>query len=476
MNVLKEIEPREVMRYFEALCDLPHGSRNTKLISDYCAVFARVRGLNCRQDKSNNIIITKPASAGYENHPAVILQGHLDMVCEKADGCNIDFRRDGLTLKTDGDYIRADGTTLGADDGIAVAMLLALLDNKNIPHPPLEVVFTSDEEIGMLGAAALDTSCLRGKTMINIDSEEEGVLTVGCAGGAHSVVTLPLRRESVTGIPYTLQVTGLVGGHSGTEIRYNRTNAILFAARLFDKLSAGHDLRLNGFSGGGKDNAIPRGATVKFVSAAPLDEEANAMIAAALTELKETNPEAALTLTAGEPTSLGALTRECCDRVRAFFAKVPNGVQRMSAEMPDLVQTSLNLGIVSLEKSLSVTFSLRSSVNAERIELGKALKSIATELGGQYTEGGVYPAWEYRPQSRLRDVMQRVWREQNGGECRVEVIHAGLECGIFSDKIKGLDCVSFGPDIQDIHTPREALSISSVQRAWKYLLEVLKNL
>ena len=476
MNVLNDIQPKEVLRFFEAICDLPHGSRNTKVLSDFCVVFARLRGLWCHQDKANNVIIRKEASLGYEDHPPVIIQGHLDMVCERDAGVEIDFRRDGLRLTADGDYIRAQGTTLGADNGIAVAYALALLDDKNLVHPPLEVLLTSDEEIGMLGAMALDVSPLKGKTLINLDSDVEGVLTLGCAGGLKGDLLLPLRRESVTGTPYTLQVTGLTGGHSGVEIGCGRTNAITFVASLFDKLCAKVDARPFGFTGGGKDNAIPRTATLKFLCPTPLSEEALALVSEAERTLRETEPNAAVTLTAGNPTSQGALTRDCRDRMLELFRRVPNGVQKMSEALPDMVETSLNLGIISFEKSLCATFALRSNVNAELEALSAGISALAKELGAQWRTGAAYPAWEMREHSPLRDTMVEVWRTMFGGTPRTETIHAGLECGVFADKIKGLDCVSMGPTMLDIHTPREALSISSTERTWRYLLAILKAL
>ncbi len=473
--VLKDLEPASVMKFFEAICGLPHGSKNTKIISDYCVVFARVRGLWCQQDKANNVIIRKEAAPGYEGHPTVIIQGHLDMVCEKEADHKIDFQRDGLSVYTEGDLIRARGTTLGADNGIAVAMALALLDNRNIPHPALEVVLTTDEEIGMLGAAALDMRQLKGKVMLNLDSDCEGTLTAGCAGGVKSTLTIPLRRENASGRLYTIEVSNLSGGHSGIEINKGHTNATLFAASLFEGLCEGHDIRLVSLNGGGQDNAIPREATLKFVSEEPLDAGATAYIESSLATLRTTEPTADISIRDTEATG-SCLTRECTARIREFFREVPNGVQKMSEDIPDLVETSLNLGILNFDRGMRAIFALRSSVNKERDALAARLKALAMKFGGQYAEHGSYPAWEYRKESRLRETMQKVFLEQYGYECRVEVIHAGLECGLFSSKIRDLDCISFGPDMQDIHTPREALSISSTERTWKYLLEVLKAL
>lgn len=479
MGVLKDLEPALVLKYFEALCDLPHGSRNTKIISDYCAVFARVRGLECRQDKANNVIIRKPATPGYEDHPTVILQGHLDMVCEKDPGVEIDFQRDGLTLRVEDGYIKASGTTLGGDDGIAVAYCLAILDSHNLQHPPLEVVLTTDEEIGMLGAAALDTSDLRGRTMINIDSEDEGILTVSCAGGVKSTISLPLKRERMTGTALTVELTGFVGGHSGTEINGGHANAILAIYDLFRRLSgetAG--LRIADYTGGGKDNAIPRTATLRALTAEAVDpDRIGALLTAFAEEIRATEPDAAITLRREENATLFVLTQETQERLSALLAACPNGVQKMSEDIPGLVQTSLNLGILSTNReNLRMVFALRSSVDRERLALAARLKDAAGTVGARYEENGAYPAWEYRRDSRLRDTMQQVYRRLYGGECRVEAIHAGLECGLFAGKLPGLDCVSFGPDMLDIHTPREALSVASVERTWQFLLETLKAL
>ncbi len=473
--VLKDIEPASVMRYFEALCGLPRGSKNTKVVSDYCVVFARVRGLWCQQDKANNVIIRKEASPGYEDHPTVIIQGHLDMVCERESDCRIDFQRDGVSIYVEGDHIRAKGTTLGADNGIAVAMALALLDNRNIAHPALEVVLTTDEEIGMLGAAALDMRQLKGKVMLNLDSDCEGTLTAGCAGGVKSTLTIPLRRENATGRQYTVEVSGLAGGHSGIEIDKGHTNASIYAASLFEELCEGRALRLISIVGGSQDNAIPREATLKFVSEEPDTDGITSYIEASLAKLRETEPTATVSVCESEASG-SCLTAECTARVREFFREVPNGVQKMCEDIPSLVETSLNLGILNFDRGMRAIFALRSSVNRERDALAARLKSLAMKFGGQYAEHGAYPAWEYRRESRLREVMKTVFLQQYGYECRVEVIHAGLECGLFSSKIRDLDCISFGPDMQDIHTPREALSISSTERTWKYLLEVLKSL
>lgn len=476
MYQLKDLEPREVFRFFESICDLPHGSKNTKILSDFCAVFARMRGLWCQQDKQGNVVIRKEASPGYEDHPTVVLQGHLDMVCEKLPEVKIDFQKDGLTLKQEGDRLYADGTTLGGDDGIAVAMALAILDNKNLVHPPLEVLFTVDEEIGMLGATALDSRALKGRTLINIDSEEEGVLTAGCAGGVRSTLTLPIRRESAHGIPCTLTLDGLTGGHSGTEINAGHENAILWLIRFFAPLARQYGYRPSAFSGGGKDNAIPRSATIRFLAPQTPGDALRSAMEAALTQLRTGEPNANLTLTEGSLCDSGVFTRETQEKAFLLFETLPNGVITMSEEVPGLVETSLNLGILATERSLVFDYAVRSSKDHAKRDLTALLKSTIQKVGGQYQERGAYPAWEYRKDSRLRTVMTEVFRAQYGYDPKIDIIHAGLECGILSSKFPGLDCISIGPDLFDIHTPRESLSVSSVERTWKYLLNVLKAL
>lgn len=477
-NVLKGLQPEEVFSRFEALCRIPHGSRDTKRISDYCVAFAKAHGLKYLQDESNNVVIWKNGTAGYEDHPPVILQGHLDMVCEKEPGCDIDFSTDGLRLKTDGTDVYAEGTTLGGDDGIAVAYALAILASDTLAHPPLEVVFTVDEEIGMLGATAADLSMLRGRVLLNIDSEDEGVLTVSCAGGATSTITLPVEKAPAAGTEYELTVEGLQGGHSGVEINKGRCNANKLMGELLKRISEDVPLRLAEIAGGQKDNAIPRACRAVLVT------EDEAAFAAAFARAKAAVEETASAL---EPQlliscrSVGAgtqaLTQRDSQNAVELLCALPNGVQAMSSEIPGLVQTSLNLGILLMQQAeIKMTFSVRSSVNAEKEALIASLQATADKHGAAYSQMGDYPAWEYRKDSRLRPLMVAVFEECFGRKPVVEAIHAGLECGILAGKLPGLDAVSFGPDMQDIHTTRERLNIASVARTWKYLCAVLERL
>ena len=467
-RVLEHLEPKAVFHFFEDLTRIPHGSRNTKAISDYCAAFARARGLWVYQDELNNIIIKKPASAGYETAPAVILQGHLDMVAEKTPESPIDMTKDALDLQVEGDYVSAKGTTLGGDDGIAVAMALAILDSSEIAHPALEAVFTVDEEIGMEGAQGLDFSQLSARRMLNIDSEDEGIFTVSCAGGASANVSVGLTMAPNAAPCVKLTVSGLIGGHSGQEINKGRANANKVLAAALQGLP----VTLCSIAGGSKDNAIPRASEAVVVSEA--DDFAALFAAnAAKTALPETEQHAEFYC---EPAEAGEMLAES-EAVLGLLNAVPNGVQAMSSDIPGLVQTSLNLGILTTDAdAVRLTFSVRSSVNREKFGLIDQLKALAARFGGSYSESGEYPAWEYQKDSRLREVMVEVFEAQYGRKPVVEAIHAGLECGIFSDRLPGLDAVSFGPQMHDIHTSREKLDIASTARTWEYLVAVLERL
>ena len=477
MRILENTEPKSVMAHFEDLCRIPHGSSNTKAISDYCAGFAKKHGFTFYQDELNNIIIVCPASEGYESSPPVIIQGHLDMVCEKEHDCDFDFKKDALRLKIDGDFISAEGTTLGGDDGIAVAMALAVMADKSIPHPEIEAVFTVDEETGMTGASAIDLSMLRGKMLLNIDSEEEGILTVSCAGGSCTKSIIPVEYSKAHGNIYKIVIDGLAGGHSGVEINKGRGNANILMGRLLYALSKKADIRIAELEGGMKDNAIPLSSTAVIVCRGEINEVIEQYKAVFKNEYKTTDPNVSV-----RAQFLGSYARSAADadstnRILTCLAAVPNGVQSMSCTIDGLVQTSLNLGILRLNsKEMTACFSVRSSVGSEKQMINTRLEALTCALGGKIEITGDYPAWEYRPDSSLRTLMTDVYREQYGSEPKIEAIHAGLECGIFCGKIDGLDCVSFGPDLLEIHTVRERMSISSVQRVWEYLKEVLKRL
>lgn len=475
---LAGIEPQEVFACFEKLCAIPHGSRNTKAISDYLVAFAREQGIRCIQDNLNNVILFGEGTCGMENHAPVILQGHMDMVCEKDPGCSLDMAAEGLDVTHDDTCVYAKGTTLGGDDGIAVAYAMVLLMDKTIAHPPLEVIITVDEEIGMLGAAGIDLSMLRGRRMINLDSEEEGIFTVSCAGGATAVLSLPNNRHAVYGPCIRLAVDGLQGGHSGAEIHKNRANANKVMGEFLGRIQKLMPLCLTSFSGGSKDNAIPRSCQATAVAMGIHLERINEVAAALQAEIREKYDEPEATVQAFDVDALGGngLSTEDTAKVVALLCAAPNGVQAYSADIPGLVQTSLNLGIAKLGERFTATFSVRSSVNQEKQALLDKLRDLVGFYGGSYSQMGEYPAWEYRKDSALRDTMVRIYRQMFGKEPEVLAIHAGLECGLLGQKIPGLDCVSIGPQMHDIHTSREKLEIASTERTWRFLLEVLKAL
>ena len=467
-QILANLDPKTVFRFFEELTRIPHESAHTAAASDWVVRFAKERNLRCCQDTTGNVIIWKDASPGYETHPAVMLQGHLDMVCVKDPGVDHDFTKDPLNLCVDGDWVKAQGTTLGGDNGIAVAMMMAILDGSSIPHPPIEAVFTVDEEIGLLGATALDCAELKSRLLINLDSEAEGVLTVGCAGGARCDFQLSLSTEHTAGNLCTLSISGLPGGHSGAEIHKNIPNANRVMAQVLKELPA---LRLVSLHGGEQDNAIPD----RVQAVAILPENAGEMAAEVFRTAAGGQGQFNFSWTSCDATQ--ALSEAASRKVVDLILAAPNGVQAMEPDLPGQVRTSLNLGILRLEDGvLRLTWSVRSSVAAEKEALVGTLKAIADGAEASFSRRGDYPAWEYRKDSLLRETMIRVFREKYGRDPVVETIHAGLECGLLAEKLPGLDAVSVGPDLQDIHSPRERMCISSIQRTWDYLLAVLAQL
>ena len=476
---LAGLEPAAVFGYFEKICSIPHGSGNTKAISDYLVSFAQEHGIRYVQDELNNVIMFQEGTCGMENHAPVIIQGHMDMVCEKDEDCPIDLQTQGLDVTHDGSYVFAKGTTLGGDDGIALAYALAILADKSIAHPPLEVVITVDEETGMEGATGIDLSELQGRTLINIDSEEEGVFTVSCAGGARSTITMPIQRRAVYGPCVKLTVDGLQGGHSGVEIHKNRANANKVMGEFLSRIQKLMPLCLTKLSGGSKDNAIPRSCTVTLVAMGSHIERINEVAEQLQQEIREQYDEPEAVIFGDDVDAFGgnALSTGDTAKVIALLCAAPNAVQAWSQDIPGLVQTSLNLGIAKLEKEqLRLTFAVRSSVDQEKRDLLARIRELAAFHGASCDEMGDYPAWEYQKDSRLRDTMVRVYQEMFGKNPQVVAIHAGLECGILSSKLPGLDCVSIGPEMHDIHTSRETLGIASTKRTWEFLLETLKAL
>lgn len=481
MAVLGQLEPKDVFGYFEKICEIPHGSGNTAQISDYLVSFAKEHGLSYVQDEMGNVVIRKPASAGYEGAPGVILQGHMDMVAVKSPGSAHDFTKDGLDLEVlDGKYISAKETTLGGDNGIAVAYGLALLAG-NYAHPALELVVTVDEEIGLLGAEGFDGSHLKGKRLINLDSEAEGSIWVSCAGGLCGISHIPVNYATGEGLKYELKVSGLLGGHSGAEIDKMRGNANVLMGRVLYHLKEKVDFEIAGLGGGLKDNAIPRECTAMLLVAENqgciLEEEVVKLTEELRTEYRNTDDGITVSVSFVEEGEAEVLTPVSREKAIFFLMNMPDGIQKMSGSIEGLVETSTNLGVLNLtDLELFGSSGVRSSVESARDAVSKKLEYLTEFLGGEYEIKGAYPAWEYNEDSPLRDLMVRVYEEMYGSKPNMVAIHAGLECGLFYKKVEGLDCVSIGPNMKDIHTTEEVLDIPSTKRVWEYLLKVLEQM
>lgn len=491
-SILGNLEPAKVFQYFEEICNIPHASRNTKELCEYCATFALEHNLRYVVDDSNNIIIFKNASKGYESHDAVIIQGHLDMVPVKTAESTHNFEKDGLSLIIEDDEIRCKDTSLGGDDGIAIAFALAILDDMTIDHPPIEAVFTADEEIGLLGASALDVTELQGKCMINLDSEEEGVFLAGCAGGVTANITFPINRINITGVAYQLTIQGLLGGHSGTEIDKGYANAHKILGRiLYSFKSNGVYFGIHHIAGGDRDNVIPSLCNAVFVM--PDDDENKELAMKHIAELNNAlsieyqiaDPDILITLehihNKEEDNEFSIMSRKSSEILTFFLANSPNGIQYMNQSIKGLVETSLNMGILNTtDASVNIGYSVRSSVKSSKHALMDQLIYLTEFLGGECFFEGDYPSWAFVENSRIRTIFLETFKELYEKEATVETIHAGLECGIFADKFetqgKTLDIIAFGPNLWDIHSVKERLSISSVQRVWGFLLAVLKKL
>ena len=481
MRILENCEPKQVFYYFEEICKIPHGSGNTRQISDYLVNFAKDHGFDYVQDELNNVVIYKPATPGYENAPTVILQGHMDMVCEKRPDVEHDFTKDRLKLSVENGFVSANGTTLGGDDGIAVAYALALLDSKDLPHPALEVLITVDEEIGLLGAVDFDCSVLKGRRMINLDSEAEGSLWISCAGGLSAVSHIPVLRTDAEGEKLQIRICGLMGGHSGSEIDKKRANANVLMGRFLYGLKREAYYEIISLAGGQKDNAITRESLCEIL----VSEEDIAAVKAYAARVQDGLREEysgsdngiSVQITEAGHESVQVLHPTSREKILFYLMEIPFGIQKMSSNIEGLVETSTNIGIVRLsEDEFFASSGVRSSVEAARDALSDKIQYLTEFLGGEYEAQGAYPAWEYRKESPLRDKMVSVYEDMYGQKPAVVAIHAGLECGLFYKKIDGLDCVSLGPDMKDIHTSEELLDIASTERVWNYLVKVLKEL
>ncbi|HBI72131.1 MAG TPA: aminoacyl-histidine dipeptidase [Lachnospiraceae bacterium] len=484
---LEQLDYKGIFKYFEEIAQIPRESGNEGEISNYLVSFAKQNKLEYTQDSANNVIIIKEATPGFEQEPGIILQGHMDMVCEKVKENTHDFLKDPIKLIVDGDDIHADGTTLGADNGIAVAYILAVLSDETLKHPRLEAVITTDEEVGMKGARALDASILQGKYMINLDSEEEGYLLCSCAGGISATGTLPVKRESKYGKSIKVAICGLKGGHSGSDINKNRSNATRLLGRLLFDLREKYGFDLITMMGGFKDNVIPREAEAElFISAAneeALTKEYNtikSIIAEIMKiyqqELAASEPDLDFTVEDLGNDTYSVLDVKSFEKILFLLINMPYGVQVMSADIEGLVESSLNLGIFRIEEDhAEILQHIRSSKDSYKHYLSDRLNYMISFLGGDYVVRSEYPAWEFKKDSALREHFKKVYREMYGKDMEVAAIHAGLECGIIYEKMPGIDTVSIGPEMAGVHTVEEKLNILSAIRVYKFLEQIISE-
>ncbi|TDT61587.1 aminoacyl-histidine dipeptidase [Fonticella tunisiensis] len=482
-GILEGLEPKSVFKFFEEISQIPRGSGNEKAISDYLVNFAKSRGFEYIQDKALNVIIRKPGTNGFENAPIVILQGHMDMVNEKNNGTVHNFEKDPIKLRIVDDMIYATGTTLGADNGIAVAYALALLDSKDIPHPPIEVIITTEEETGMGGAAALSPDNIKGSILINIDSEEEGVFLVSCAGGVRVTQKLPINFTDVNAskVPYMISIRGLKGGHSGMDINKERGNSNKLIGRILDDIYSEIEFLIGNISGGSKMNAIPREADAIVIinpeDASRLENKVLEWNSILKNELRKADPDVSVKLKKLEDRIEKAFSMETTRNIIASLVLIPNGVQSMSKDIEGLVESSTNLGVVTTtDTHVYFQSAIRSSVRTLKYNILNQCKMVARVTGSKFEADSEYPEWQYDPNSKIRALFQKVYKDKYGKEAKIAAVHAGLECGLLKEKKENLDMISFGPNLYDVHTPNEHMSISSVQRTWEFLLSVLKEI
>jgi len=482
MTFVSELEPKPLWQHFDEILKIPRDSGKEGPMRDYVLAVAERHGLAATVDATGNVVVKKPGTAGHENAPATILQAHLDMVCEKNSDVEHDFDKDPIKPRRDGEFVVATGTTLGSDNGIGVAAMLALMGAKDVPHGPLELLFTIDEERGLTGAASLDGSLLSATRLINLDSEEEGVLTVGCAGGADSHLTLPLTYTTPPSghTALAIRLFGLKGGHSGVDIHLQRGNAVKLLARALYRAHLEAPLLLADYGGGDKHNAIPREARATAVvsaeSAGAVRRALEAELAAIGDEYRPAEPGLAFGV---EPTEVegqawdGATTTRVLELVNAL----PHGVLAMSYDIPGLVETSTNLASVKeSEGKLSIHLSSRSSVASAIGSVRRRIRAAGSLAGATVEEGNGYPGWKPDMSSRLLAVLQETHAEVLGSEPEVGAIHAGLECGIIGEKKPGMDMISFGPTIQFPHSPDERVKIDTVDRFYRLLTVTLGRL
>lgn len=481
MSVIKNLEPMRLWNHFYEISKIPRCSKNEEKIRKYILNFAKNQGLQSKTDKPGNVVILKPASPEMEKKPVVILQSHMDMVCEKNNDVDHDFKKDPIKLKIKGDVLTAVGTTLGADNGIGIATSLAILEDTSLKHGPIEALFTVDEETGLTGAFALEKDMVTGKIMLNVDSEEFGILTVGCAGGGDSHLTLPVKQQKISGdfSNILIKISGLRGGHSGIDIHEQRGNAIKILARLLWKTSQNHEFFISDIKGGDKHNAIPRESYAKvtiitknkdkFITDLRTEEKE------IFEEIKPIDPNFSMKIEDIEQSD-SVLEKKSQEKVLNLLHGLPHGIDKMSYDIPDLVETSTNLATVSFNgNNVLISLSSRSSIASALQNLRNRINAIASLSGAEVVEKTSYPGWKPNLKSNLLALSKKTFKEMHGKEPIVEAIHAGLECGIIGEKFPGMDMISIGPTIKYPHSPEEQVNIDSVDKYYKYVLKILEN-
>ncbi|MBK8044101.1 MAG: aminoacyl-histidine dipeptidase [Haliscomenobacter sp.] len=479
---IRDLEPRALWNHFANLNDVPRGSKKETRVTEFIRKFGEKLGLPTLVDHAGNVIITKPGTPGKENHPVVVLQGHLDMVHEKNAGTEFDFDQDGIKSVIDGEWVKAEGTTLGADNGIGVAAIMTLLESADIPHPPLEALFTIDEETGMTGAKALQEGILTGKILLNLDSEEDDELTIGCAGGLDTFSEWQYKEDEapVLHSAFQIKVSGLKGGHSGVDIHLGRANSNKILVRMLHKTQEGFGLRLASFAGGNLRNAIPREAEALVLVPHAIEkvylEDFQQRVSAILNEFAFLEPDMKLEIF---PTDTPMYVMAAPDQEKALSClyAVPNGVYRMSPTIPGLVETSNNLAKVDIQKGVFSTQSLqRSSVESGKEDIAYAVRAALELAGAEVTQSGGYPGWAPDADSKILQVLVGTYDHLFGQKPKVAACHAGLECGIIGTHYPGMDMISFGPTIRHPHSPDEKVHIASVEKFWHYLTTILNRI
>ncbi len=482
MSVIDNLEPKLLWKQFDEIRKIPRCSKHEEKIREYIINFAKEHDLETRTDKAGNVTIVKPASDGMEDKPTVILQGHMDMVCEKNSDVDFDFSKDPIQLEKKDDVLTAKGTTLGADDGIGLATSLAILEDNNLKIGPIEALFTVDEETGLTGAFAIEKHMLKGKTLLNLDSEDWGVLTVGCAGGGNSEITLPIDKESLSGEYKGLKinVSGLRGGHSGVDIHEQRGNAVKILTRIICEVSKKCEIKIADIKGGDKHNAIPREA--QAILAVKKSEISNAKTIikdeekTILNEIKPIDPKLKVETAEGEQIEK-VFDKNSQDKLLYLLYGLPHGVKKMSYDIEGLVQTSTNLAsAVTKEDEVDILLSSRSSIMSELEDLRSQIRSIAKLTGAEVEEEEPYPGWQPDLESKVLKLSKKIYKDKYGEEPVVEAIHAGLECGIIGEKFDGMDMISIGPTIKYPHSPEEQVHISTVKDYYDFVLEILKKI